>query len=177
MLEARVFTGYSVARIPHETVELGSIVCIRRHTEGKEGSRMKAMSMKLGVVALALVGLIGCAGGGGMSDEEAIKALVDQAMAALKAQDIDAMTAFYAEDFTSDQGGGKAEMKEFLNGAKEQGFLDGIQVDTTNTVITVDGEKATAKPIDLEGAFGALTVEFELAKRAGQWLVTYQSQY
>jgi hypothetical protein len=121
--------------------------------------------------------MIGCAGGGGASDEEQIKALVDQAMAALKAQDIDAMTAFYAEDFTSDQGGGKAEMKVFLNGAKEQGFLDDIQVDTTKTVITVDGEKATAKPIDLEGAFGALTVEFELAKRDGQWLVTYQSQY
>ena len=96
---------------------------------------------------------------------------------AMVAQDIEAMTAAYAEDFTSDQGGGKAEMKEFLNGAKEQGFLDEIQVDLSNLVIAVDGEKATAKPIDLEGAFGALTVEFELQKRDGQWFVTYQSQY
>ena len=135
------------------------------------------MAMKFGVVALALVGMIGCAGGGGASDEEMIQGIVDQAMAALKAQDIEAMTSAYADDFTSDQGGGKAEMVEFLNGAKEQGFLDGIQVDTTNLVITVDGDKATAKPIDLEGAFGALTVEFELQKRDGEWLVTYQSQY
>jgi len=136
------------------------------------------IAMKFGVVALALVGLIGCAGGGGgASDEEMIQGIVDQAMAALKAGDIDAMTAPYSDDFTSDQGGGKAEMVEFLKGAKEQGFLDGIQVDTSNLVITVDGAKATAKPIDLEGAFGALTVEFELQKRDGQWFVTYQSQY
>lgn len=136
------------------------------------------IAMKFGIVALAVIGLVGCAGGGGgASDEEMIRSLIDQAMAALKAGDIDAMVAGYAEDFTSDQGGGKAEMREFLNGAKEQGFLDGIQVDTSNLVITVDGEKATAKPIDLEGAFGALTVEFELQKRDGQWLVTYQSQY
>ena len=134
-------------------------------------------ALKLGVVALAIVGMVGCAGGGGKSDEELIQEIVDLAMAALVAQDIDAMVSAYAEDFTSDQGGGKAEMKEFLNGAKEQGFLDGIQVDLSNLVITIDGEKATAKPIDLEGAFGALTVEFELAKRDGQWLVTYQSQY
>lgn len=138
---------------------------------------MKAMTLKYGMVALAIVSLVGCAGGGGQSDDEMIKGIVDQAMAALQAQDIDAMTAFYADDFKSDQGGGKAEMKEFLNGAKEQGFLDDIKVDTANLVITVDGEKATAKPIDLEGAFGALTIEFELAKRDGQWVVTYQSQY
>ncbi len=137
---------------------------------------MKAM--KFGVMALALVGLVGCAGGGGgMSDEEMIKQLVDQAMAALQAQDIAGMTANYADDFKSDQGGGKAEMVEFLNGAKEQGFLDGIKIDSTKTVIAVDGEKATAKPINLEGAFGALTVEFNLEKREGKWLVTYQAQY
>lgn len=136
---------------------------------------MKAM--KFGVMALALVGLVGCAGGGGKSDDVMIKELIDQAMAALQAQDIAGMTANYAEDFKSDQGGGKAEMVEFLNGAKEQGFLDGIKVDSSKLVIAVDGEKATAKPINLEGAFGALTVEFNLEKREGKWLVTYQAQY
>lgn len=139
---------------------------------------MKAIAMKVGVVALTVATVIGCAGtGGGMSDEEQIKSLVDDAMAALQAQDIDAMVAFYSDDFESDQGGGKAEMKTFLEGAKEQGFLEDMQVDMSNMVIEVDGDKATAKPIDLEGAFGALTVEFDLAKRDGQWVITYQSQY
>ena len=94
---------------------------------------MKAM--KFGVVALALVGLVGCAGGG------------------------------------------KKEMVEFLKGAKEQGFLDGIKIDTSKMVIAVDGAKATAKPMNLEGSFGALTVEFTLEKRDGKWLVTYQAQF
>lgn len=106
-----------------------------------------------------------------------IKEVVDAAMAGLQAQDIATMTANYADDFKSDQGGGKAEMVEFLNGAKEQGFLDGIKIDTSKMVITVDGEKATAKPTNLEGAFGALTVELELQKRDGKWLVTYQAQF
>jgi hypothetical protein len=138
---------------------------------------MKAMAMKFGVVALALVALIGCAGGGGKSDEEMIREVVDAAMAGLQAQDIATMTANYADDFKSDQGGGKAEMVEFLNGAKEQGFLDGIKIDSSKMVIAVEGEKATVKPINLEGAFGALTVEFEMQKREGAWVVTYQAQY
>ncbi len=141
---------------------------------------MKAIAMKFGVVALALVVMAGCAGGGaakGKSDETMIKELVDQAMASLVAQDIEAMTASYAEDFKSDQGGGKAEMKEFLTGAKDQGFLKDIKIDTSKLVIAVDGAKATAKPIGLEGAFGALTLEFTLEKREGAWLVTYQAQF
>lgn len=138
---------------------------------------MKAIAMKVGVVALVAATVIGCAGGGGMSDEEQIRMLVDDAMAALAAQDIDSMVAYYSEDFESDQGGGKEEMRAFLQGAKEQGFLEDIQVDMSNLVIEVEGDTATAKPIDLEGAFGALTVEFDLEKRDGQWVVVYQSQY
>jgi hypothetical protein len=140
---------------------------------------MIAKLAKVGICAMAVVVLGACSstGGGGMSDEEAIRALVDDAMAALKAKDIDAMTAAYADDFESDQGGGKAEMQAFLQGAAEQGFLDDIQVDLSSLVITVTGDKATAKPVDLEGNFGALTIEFDLAKRDGKWWVVYQSQY
>lgn len=135
--------------------------------------------MKWGVCMLAAVAMSGCAsmGGGGMSDEEMIQDLIIEAMAALVAQDIEAMTAAYAPDFESDQGGGVQETREFLQGAKEQGFLDGIVVDTDPMEIVVDGDEATAGPIDLEGAFGSLSLEFELEKRDGQWLVVYQSQY
>ncbi len=135
------------------------------------------IGMKFGVLALALAGLVGCAGGGGMSDEEMIKGVVDQAMAALTAQDIDGMTANYAEDFKSDQGGGKAEMVEFLKGAKEQGLIEGIKIDVSKMAIAVEGEKATAKPISLEGTSFVLTLEFTLEKREGMWLVTYQAQF
>lgn len=106
-----------------------------------------------------------------------IKALIDEIMTALKEQDIEAMTARYADDFTSDQGGGKPEMVEFLNGAKEQGFLEDIEAIMDNMVVEVDGDKATVDDLELEGAFGVLTLGFELEKRDGEWMVVYQSQY
>ena len=107
-----------------------------------------------------------------------IRSLVDDAMAGLKAQDIDAMVADYADSFESDQGGGTAEMKEFLEGAKEQGFLDDIEVDLSSMVITVDGNKATAKPIELEApSIGSLTLEYDLEKIDGRWQVTYSAQF
>lgn len=140
---------------------------------------MKSQWKKLGVLAVTVMTVAGCAtgGGGGMSDEDIILGIVQSAMEALAAQDIDAMVSGYADDFESDQGGGITETREFLVGAKEQGFLDDIKYSLESLEITVDGSSAKAGPIELEGVFGALTLEFELAKRDGTWLVTYQSQY
>lgn len=137
--------------------------------------------MKLAFCALVTIGMMGCAstggGGGGGNDSDLIRSLIDDAMAALKAADIDTMVENYADTFESDQGGGRDEMKEFLQGAQEQGFLEDIEIDLSNLVIAVDGMKASAKPIELEGAFGALTIEYDLEKIGGTWQVTYQTQY
>ncbi len=116
-------------------------------------------------------------GGAAGGDEGAIRGIIDTVLSALKEQDIEAMTAPYADDFTSDQGGGKAEMVEFLQGAKDQGFLEDIAINTDDLEIEIDGDKAAAEPIELEGAFGVLTLSFELEKRDGAWVVTYQAQY
>lgn len=138
-------------------------------------------TLLLAVLALA----VGCASGGsgggaaaaakGPSDEELIGNLVTEAMAALEAKDINGMIAAYAEDFTSDNGG-KADTAAFLQGAADQGFLDGVAIDTAAMAIAVEGDTATAGPVGLEGAFGALTLNFNLAKRDGRWWVTSQSQ-
>ena len=140
---------------------------------------MKFQWKQFAVVALAVVAMAGCASGGGygMSDEDVIRGIVQDAMDSLAAGDIDAMMVAYADDFESDQGGGIAETKEFLVGAKEQGFLDDIKYSLESLEITVDGDTAKAGPAELEGVFGALTLEFELTKRDGRWWVTYQSQY
>ena len=140
---------------------------------------MKAI-LKYGVLALAMVTMAaGCAsgGGGGASDAEVIDGMVTDMLAALEGQDIDKMVSYYSEDFESDQGGDKAATKEFLAGAKEQGFLEGIEVDSSSSETVVEGDKATVGPIDLEGAFGALTLEFDLEKRNGSWIVVYMAQY
>ena len=46
-----------------------------------------------------------------------------------------------------------------------------------NVEVEKGGEKATAGPIDLEGAFGALSLDYELEKRDGNWIAVYMSQY
>ena len=50
--------------------------------------------------------------------------------------------------------------------------FDGVSFDRRGRTISV-----TIEPIELEGAFGALTIEFDLEKIDGQWQVTYQAQF
>ncbi len=120
--------------------------------------------------------LAGCAtNGGGMSDEEAIQGIIADIGTALAAGDIDAMLANYAEDYQSDQGG-LEDQRAFLEGAKEQGFLEDVNTSMENAQIAIDGTSATMGPVDIEGVFGALAVTYELEKRDGKWLVVSTSQ-
>lgn len=131
-----------------------------------------------GLSTLAIVAFAGCAGGDrGPSDQEMVSNVVDQTLDALRAQDIEAMMTHYSDDFTSDQGGGKAEMRGFLEQAKEGGFLTDMTINTANTTILVEGDTARAEPIELEGAFGVLTLGFDLEKRDGRWWIIRQTQY
>jgi len=136
------------------------------------------------LLAVALViGAAGCAttGGGGAAqapagptDEEMIQKMMIDVMAALTAKDVDTMVSYYADDFTSDNGD-KAATVAFLQGAKDQGFLDGIVVKTDAMTIAIEGETAQVGPVNLEGAFGALALNFGLAKRDGKWVVVSQA--
>ena len=51
---------------------------------------------------------------------------------------------------------------------------DDLTIDLDSLTIEVNGMKASAKPIVLEGAFGVLNLEFQLEKIDGRWQVTYQ---
>ncbi len=138
---------------------------------------MKTKLMKMAICALAVVAVGGCAstGGGGMSDADMIQGVLDDMMAALLAQDVEKMVSFYADDFSSDTGD-KAATQEFLEGAKDNGLLEDLEIDTSELEISVDGTSATAEPITLETSIGAIALGFELQKRGGSWVVTYQSQ-
>lgn len=139
---------------------------------------MKTMGRALVSCAFSVLSLSGCVTtGGGISDEDRIRRLVDDTMTALQEQDIDAMMKSYAASFESDQPGGREGIKKFFDGAKERGFLDGLRVDLGNMKITVNGKKASAKPIGLQAQFGALIVELELEEIEDKWMITYQTQY
>lgn len=141
---------------------------------------MRNTTMKLGMAALALVVMgAGCAstgGGMGMSEEDAIKAVISQFETAMGALDLDAVFALVADDFEMSDGLGKAEYKEFLVQLKDAGQFDDVEMSTADLAVTVDGDKAEALPMTVTGAFGTATLEFELEKRAGAWLVTYINQ-
>ncbi len=132
-------------------------------------------SIVLSVIPLVLAGCASTRGGGGPSDEEVLQSMAAEMLEALKAKDVETMVSFYADDFTSDNGG-KDDTKAFLEGAAQQGFLDGLEVDTSEMAVAVEGDTATIGPIKLEGAFGALTMGFDMEKRDGKWWVVAQTQ-
>ena len=136
------------------------------------------------LIAIALFAL-GCAstGGGGdsmaatgPSPEEQVTEVVQAALAALKAKDVEGMMSHYAEDFEDTQGQDKEAFGAFLTDADSQGFLDDIAIDTAEMTVTVDGDTASVAGITIEGAFGALALTFDLANRDGTWLVVGSSQ-
>lgn len=144
---------------------------------------MKSQKWTLAALTgLSLLLLAGCASTGapsipaGPTDEEAVAELISDMLDALRAKDIETMAVAYAEDFQSNQGTDKAQTIEFLNSVKEQGFLDGMEVDDTNLTIAVEGDTATAEGVEVRGAFGVLALSFKAEKRDGTWLVTYQAQ-
>ena len=133
----------------------------------------------IALIALALL-TVACASGGGAPQgpppEEVIAEMVNNAMSMLASGDVENLMAMYADDFASDQGMDKNGMTQFLTGAKDQGFLEGMTTNTDAMTITVDGETATVTGVSVEGAFGALTLGFGLAQRDGAWIITSQTQ-
>ena len=145
-----------------------------------KGTPMKKQLAKFAMCALTVAMLAGCAGGGGAakgpSDEEIINAIVADFKTAFTAGDVDKVMSYYADEFKSDQGMDKAAYGTFLKDAKEQGFLDGIEINIVDTKVTIDGEKAKVGPVEAEGSFGLLTLSMDLEKRDGTWVVVYQAQ-
>ena len=122
--------------------------------------RTVAVVLAIGLVALMVVG---CATTGGKDKKSIDKTLADW-KAALEKKDIDGVMLAYSEKFTSDRGGGKAEMKGFLTNAKEQGYLDGAKADMTKAEIKIEKDTATVGPVELGSNAGSLTVDLTLKK-------------
>ena len=141
---------------------------------------MRKLTLKTSVLALALVAMgAGCATGGGMSgmsDEDNIAAMMAKFQTAMVALDIDGAFEMVADDFEMSDGLGKDEYKEFLTQLKDAGQFDGVEFSVDDLAVAVDGDTAEAGPMEVEGAFGAATLEFELEKRDGEWVVVYINQ-
>ena len=86
-------------------------------------------------------------------------------------QDIDAIMAVYSEDFSGEQGAGKAQVEEFLIGIKDQGYLADTEVVLDNVVIEVDGDTATAIPVTYSGGWGQVDYKTTFKKEGSTWKI------
>lgn len=77
----------------------------------------------------------------------------------------------------ADQGGGKNEYFEFLNGAKEQGFLNNMKVYMDDVSVEIDATDAVVEGVKLSSAFGDLTMDFKFEQHDEKWVITYSAQH
>ena len=131
---------------------------------------MKNM-LKFGAIAV-LLSLAGCQLMGGPDPEEQIAELLATFEELMEAQDIDGALALYADDFTSTQGMNKQALGDFMQGAKDQGALNGLEISTENTEIVIkeDGT-ATAGPVTISSSAFSISQVLTLVNVDGTWLV------
>ena len=108
----------------------------------------------------------------GMSDEEQIKAQMQEGVQAIQAKDYDVFSKNLAESFYSSAVGDRDDLLDYLKNADEMGFLDGVEIDLSQAAIVVEGATATVDPVYVDGTFGSLTLNFEGAKENGAWVIT-----
>ena len=127
------------------------------------------------VLAAAL--LHGCATCKKPSNEELIRAQLDALEVALKAKDIEKSLSLIAEDFYQSDLGDKAGVKDMIKMGIDMGYIEDGQLVKENMKIVVTGETATAGPIDATSTPGSVTIQIELKKVKGLWLISGGGEY
>ena len=132
------------------------------------GSRTTAI-----LAALTLVALTGgcLTARQGPSDEEMIAATMETMMLAIAAQDLDKIMDLYSEDFSGENGEGKAEVRDFLANWINMGVMEGVEVNIEDVETTIENDTATVAPVVYESPFGQLLAEYTLKKEDNTWRV------
>lgn len=132
----------------------------------------RSILVKLGAGVVAVLLVCGCATlGKGPSDEELIAATIAEWSAGLAAQDADKIMATYSEDFESADMPDKDSMRELIEMAIDQGFLEDAEVISDEAETVIEENTATFGPVELSGAMGSMMFDFTLQKEAGAWLI------
>ncbi len=128
--------------------------------------------------------LAGCATGGisssaspaakkGMSDDDGIKAALENWKAGMESKDIAKLGAGISDKFNHYEWGNKQQMLDFLKSQFDQGTLDGAKINAANAKTKIENGVATVYPVELVASFGTATIEFKLAKETdGVWRAT-----
>jgi ketosteroid isomerase-like protein len=136
---------------------------------------MSAM-LKFGLF-FAVVMLLGGCKSTAVSDETLIANLFADYQQKLQAQDIDAVVAMYSDSFAGDQGMTKENLREFMNGAKAQGMLQGVTVSAEGAQVTINADgTATMAPVRIYSSNFDIAQTYTLKKEAGGWMIVGTAQ-
>lgn len=116
------------------------------------------------VVVAVIIALGGCASmGKGPKDKDLIAKTVGEWKTAIETSNLDAIMAAYSEDFKGERGG-KPELKAFLKGVIDAGYLKNAKMDLSKANLDIKKDTATYTPVFLSGDQGGVTIQLTLKK-------------
>ena|GEM_PF-413550 len=146
---------------------------------GKEEVMGRSRMTRVLAATLVVALVCGCATfGKGPSDEELIMQTLNGYTAGLVDQDIDKLMAAYSDDFEGEGGATKEDLREFLGGAIDQGYLEDVEADLEDCKIEIEGGKAKVGPVGYSAAMGSITAEYTMKKDPdGVWRIVESFMY
>lgn len=129
------------------------------------------LSVEQKAALLVLVkGIVDAQSAGESPADAAMKAVAAYVKAA-EAGDLDGIMEQIADDFSHYQVGDKIGYRGFLDQVKADGMLEDIKGNTAEAKAEVKGDTVVISPVELEGIFGTVTMEFELRDYGDSWRI------
>ena len=134
---------------------------------------MRASKHIVLIMILALVGM-GCAALGGPSDTDRVRDVMTQWDSAIRAGDVDAVMAFYTENYEGWRGTGIDELRErFENWLPRMAEAGESVFDISEAVPTIEGNTATFSPVKLRMRDRSFPMQYTLTKETdGVWRIS-----
>ena len=134
----------------------------------------KSIIPKLCVALFAAICISGCQLG--PTDEELITNTMNSWKTAMLARSIDGIMKNYSEEFTSQNGQGKQQVKGFIESVIEQGYLDDVEIDIETADIRIEDDTAVVDPVNFTFISGeTMTLTLTLQKEKNVWLIKKSS--
>ena len=132
----------------------------------------KSVILSLSLVVLPALWFCGCRTvSPGPSNEQIVKTTMANWKESLIAEDLDKLMAVYSMSYVSTRGTGKDSMREFMTKAFESNFMDNVKVNIEDAQVVIEGDKATFAPVVFVSDRGTFTLEYNLQKEDGAWLI------
>ncbi len=171
-----------IAMLNEEAVELTEDYSLTTAQQASLYVFVTCIEGKVCAAKKALMGSPPCAAGApaacaapaaaAVSPEQAIQDGLTAFSAGFAGEDIEDIMKSISDDFEHYEWGDKDGLRDFLEQAIDMGYLEDLEIITEDTEIRIDDDEATAYPVDLEGAFGSVTLELVFTKEGDTWMIT-----